>query len=97
MMNFTFTEFSEALEAVTNHAVTPPQPQFKTNQKAIDIAAYFSVATLAGCAAWFSIRGMTLLFPGAPVAVIAMTVAMESAKLVTAGWLASRWRATARV
>src|SRR5215475_10477679 len=44
-----------AAETVTSHAVTPARQRFKTNQKAIDIAAYFSAVTLAGCAAWFSI------------------------------------------
>jgi len=81
-------------ENVARHAVTASQHHFRGNQKAIDIAAYFSAVTLAGCAAWFSIKGMVVLFPGAPTAVVAMAVAMETAKLVTAGWLASRWRAT---
>jgi hypothetical protein len=36
---------------------------------------------------------MVTLFPGAPVAVIAMSAAMELGKLVTAGWLARHWRA----
>jgi hypothetical protein len=85
------------METVTSHAVTPPQQQFKANQEAIDVAAYFSAVTLAGSAAWFSIRGMTVLFPGAPIAVVAMAIAMETAKLVTAGWLARRWRSTAWV
>jgi hypothetical protein len=84
-----------AVDAVTSHAVTPSQQRFNTNQKAIDIAAYFSAVTLAGCAAWFSIKGMTVLFPGAPLGVVAMAIAMETAKLVTAGWLARRWRSTA--
>jgi hypothetical protein len=60
-----------------------------------DVAAYVAAIALAGTAAWFSIRGMVVLFPGAPMSVIAMTVAMESAKLVTAGWLARHWRPTA--
>ncbi len=38
---------------------------------------------------------MTVLFPGEPLAVTAMSTTMEGAKLVTAGWLARRWRATA--
>jgi hypothetical protein len=50
---------------------------------------------LAGAAAWFSVRGMVVLFPGSPLSVIGMACAMEAAKLVTAGWLARRWRATA--
>jgi hypothetical protein len=37
---------------------------------------------------------MVVLFPGAPISVVGMTVAMESAKLVTAGWLARCWAAT---
>jgi hypothetical protein len=61
----------------------------------IDVAAYVAAIALAGAAAWFSIRGMVVLFPGSPSSVIGMTVAMESAKLVTAGWLARRWGVTA--
>jgi hypothetical protein len=38
-----------------------------------------------------------VLFLGSPLSVIGMACAMESAKLVTAGWLARRWRATALV
>jgi uncharacterized coiled-coil protein SlyX len=62
-----------------------------------DLAAYTAAVALAGAAAWFSIRGMVVLFPGSPNSVIAMAVAMEAAKLVTAGWLARRWRNTALV
>ena len=43
----------------------------------IDVAAYTAAVALAGAAAWFSIRGMTVLFPGAPLAVVGMAVAME--------------------
>jgi hypothetical protein len=63
----------------------------------VDIAAYTAAIALAGAAAWFSIRGMVVLFPGSPLSVVGMAVAMEAAKLVTAGWLARRWRATAWV
>jgi hypothetical protein len=62
-----------------------------------DVAAYTAAVALAGAAAWFSIRGMVVLFPGSPNSVIAMAVAMEAAKLITAGWLARRWRATALI
>lgn len=64
------------------------------NDGGIDFAAYTAAIALAGAAAYFSIRGMTVLFPGAPLAIIGMAVSMESAKLVTAGWLARRWRGT---
>jgi hypothetical protein len=35
--------------------------------------------TLAGAAAWFSSRGVVVLFPGSPLSVIGMACAMESA------------------
>jgi hypothetical protein len=60
-----------------------------------DLAAYAAAIALASAAAWFSIRGMVVLFPGSPLSVIGMACAMEAGKLVTAGWLARRWRATA--
>lgn len=40
---------------------------------------------------------MVVLFPGSPVSVIAMASAMEVAKLVTAAFLARRWRVAAGV
>jgi hypothetical protein len=61
---------------------------------AIDVAAYTAAVALAGAAAFFSIKGMVVLFPGSPVPVIGMSIAMEAAKLITAGWLARRWRTT---
>ena len=77
--------------------VPPPEPLWKgpvTRAAGLDAAAYLAAVGLAAVAAWFSIRGMVVLFPGAPLSVVAMTVAMEAAKLVTAGWLARRWRMT---
>jgi hypothetical protein len=62
-----------------------------------DMLAYIVAVALAGAAAWFSIKGMVKLFPGDPVSVICMAVAMESAKLVTAGFVSRCWRATAWV
>lgn len=62
---------------------------------AVDAAAYAAAIALAGAAAFFSVKGMVTLFPGAPLAIVGMAATMESAKLITAGWLARRWRATA--
>jgi hypothetical protein len=60
----------------------------------VDVAAYAAAIALAGCAAFFSIKGMVVLFPGAPSSIVAMAAAMEAAELVTAasrpGWRASR-------
>jgi hypothetical protein len=61
----------------------------------IDLAACIGAIVLAGAAAFFSIKGMVVLFPGASLAVVVMASAMEGAKLVTVGWLAQRWRLTA--
>jgi hypothetical protein len=73
-------------------AVTPVTPSRVT--AGVDVAAYTAAIALAGCAAFFSIKGMVVLFPGASAAVIGMAGAMEAAKLVTAGWLAARCRVT---
>jgi hypothetical protein len=37
-----------------------------------DVTAYVAAIALAGAAAWFSIRGMVVLFPGAPLTVVGM-------------------------
>ncbi len=58
----------------------------------VNILAYAVAVSLAGIAAYFSIRGMIVLFPGAPTAIVVMGVAMEAAKLVTVAFLAHQWR-----
>jgi hypothetical protein len=77
------------------HTIEPLSKEPVTPSADLDVAAYLAAIGLAAVAAWFSIRGMVVLFPGAPLSVVAMAVAMEAAKLVTAGWLARRWRVTA--
>jgi hypothetical protein len=67
------------------------------NGSAIDMAAYAAAVALAGAAAFFSVKGMVTLFPGAPLAIVGMAATMETAKLVAAGWLARRWWVTAWV
>jgi hypothetical protein len=49
---------------------------------------------LAGVAAYFSVTGMTRIFPGATIAIIAMASMMEGGKLIGAAWLSRQWRAT---
>jgi hypothetical protein len=63
----------------------------------IAFAVYASAVALATIAAYFSIRGMVVLFPGAPTAVIVMAGAMEAAKLVAVAWLARNWCHTGHV
>jgi hypothetical protein len=59
-----------------------------------NLTAYAAAATLAAVAAYFSVSGMQEIFPGAPIAIIALAGTMEATKLVTAGWLARHWRST---
>jgi hypothetical protein len=63
----------------------------------VNVLAYAIAVTLAGIAAYFSIRGMIVLFPGAPTAIVVMGVAMEAAKLVTVAFLAHQWRSLGRL
>ncbi len=61
----------------------------------VNALAYLVAVALAGIAAFFSISGMIVLFPGAPTAIVTMGVVMESAKLVTVAFLAHQWRTLA--
>src|SRR5215472_6074760 len=63
----------------------------------INVLAYAVAVELAGIAAYFSIRGMIVLFSGAPTAIVVMGVAMETAKLVTVTFLAHQWRLIGRL
>jgi hypothetical protein len=63
----------------------------------VNVLAYAVAIALAGIAAYFSIRGMIVLFPGAPTAIVIMGVAMEAAKLVTVAFLAHQWRLIGRM
>src|SRR5271163_2777648 len=56
--------------------------------------ALLAALALAGVAGFFSIGGMVEVFPGAPVAVMALAGSMEVGKLIIAGWLAANWHVT---
>jgi hypothetical protein len=75
--------------------VSPLVHTIDEQRTTIDLAAYATAIGLATCAACFSVRGMVTLFQGSPVSIVAMASVMEASKLVTAGWLARRWRSTA--
>ena len=53
-----------------------------------------SLATtfIAGCAAFFSIKGLMVLFAGSAVAVAVMASALEIGKLVAASFLHKTWK-----
>jgi hypothetical protein len=57
-----------------------------------DVLAYAVACGLAAIAAWFSLKGLAVLFPGAPHEIVVMGAIMEGAKLVACGWLAGAWR-----
>jgi len=50
-----------------------------------------SALAIAGCAAYFSVTGLGVLFSGASVAVMIMASTLELAKLVTATYLKQKW------
>jgi hypothetical protein len=51
----------------------------------------FSALIIAGCAAYFSVTGLGVLFSGAAVSVMVMAGALEVAKLVAATYLKQEW------
>ena len=51
----------------------------------------FSALIIAGCAAFFSVTGLGVLFSGASTAVMIMAGALEFAKLVAATYLKQKW------
>jgi hypothetical protein len=51
-----------------------------------------SAILVAGCAAYFSVTGLGVLFSGASVAVMIMAGSLEFAKLVSATYLKQRWK-----
>ena len=46
---------------------------------------------IAGCAAYFSVYGIGLLFSGATIAAMIMAGSLELGKLVTTSWLFRYW------
>ena len=51
----------------------------------------FTSLLIAGCAAYFSVYGIGLLFSGATIAVMIMASSLELGKLVTTSWLFRYW------
>jgi sugar-specific transcriptional regulator TrmB len=51
----------------------------------------FSAIIIAGCAAFFSVTGLGVLFSGSSVAVMVMASSLELAKLVAATYLKQKW------
>jgi hypothetical protein len=67
-------------------------PATRSRRDAVAFAALVVAFALASIEAFLGTVGMTAIFPGAAVPVMAMTGVLEAAKLVTAAWLARHWR-----
>jgi len=63
-----------------------------TNQKLFISLLAFSAMFIAGCAAYFSVRGISLLFAGSMIPVAIMASSLEVGKLMTASFLYRRWK-----
>jgi len=50
-----------------------------------------SALAIAGCAAYFSIVGLTLLFVGAGVSIVVMGAALEVGKVIVVTFLHHKW------
>ena len=59
--------------------------------KSLKYLVGISAIIIAGCAAYFSITGLGILFAGASISVMVMAGSLEYAKLVTATYLKQKW------
>ncbi|MEK9698210.1 MAG: hypothetical protein VW270_20750, partial [Candidatus Poseidoniales archaeon] len=62
------------------------------NQKLFIAFLGFSALFIAGCAAFFSVRGISLLFAGSMIPVAIMATSLEIGKLMTASFLYRQWK-----
>jgi hypothetical protein len=71
-----------------------PQVQAEAKPRGPDVLDALTITiavVLAVIAAYFSVSGMTRIFPGAELPVIVMTATMEAGKLTGAAWLSRYW------
>jgi hypothetical protein len=75
-------------------AYAPAEPEVAKPQSNFDLLHLLTLTVavvLAGIAAYFSVSGMTRIFPGAEIPVIIMASTMEAGKLAGAAWLSRNW------
>lgn len=70
---------------------TEPEAKPRPAVDALHTLTITIAVVLAVIAAYFSVSGMTRIFPGAELAVIVMTATMEAGKLAGAAWLSRHW------
>ena len=62
------------------------------NDKFFGFLLWFTAIFIAGCAAFFSVRGIGLLFAGSFIPVVIMASSLEVGKLMTASFLYRAWK-----
>lgn len=67
------------------------------NKTVLKLLVGLVALSLAGCAAFFSIVGLSKLFAGAALAIIIMASTLEASKLVIASFLYQSWSAISKV
>jgi hypothetical protein len=70
---------------------TEPEPKPRAAPDMLHALTITIAVVLAVIAAYFSVSGMTRIFPGAELPVIVMTATMEAGKLTGAAWLSRYW------
>ena len=65
---------------------------FQTRSITFIIGTVFSALAVSAVAAYFSIVGLMAIFSALPMAILAMGVVLEIAKLVTASWIYQYWQ-----
>ena len=89
----TLTITTPVIETPTPAPIPKTEPEAKP-RAAPDLLHALTITiavVLAVIAAYFSVSGMTRIFPGAELPVIVMTATMEAGKLTGAAWLSRYW------
>jgi hypothetical protein len=60
------------------------------------ILTFIVAISISGVAAYYSIIGLTSIFPAAFIPIIVMGIVLEIGKLITASWLYQNWKQTSR-
>ena len=58
------------------------------------ILTFIVAISISGVAAYYSIIGLTSIFPAAFIPIIVMGIVLEIGKLITASWLYRNWKQT---
>ena len=90
-LDSTTSELNKLKTALTKKAFAKRSKLHKKDFNFFTLLIGFCAFSVAGCAAFFSVKGIALLFSGALVGVLIMASSLEVAKLVTASFLYRYW------